>query len=259
MIHDPATLRLGRPLPPRQDVRTLRFATYLPADMPKAPSSVDYGTKVRAWGMLGNDRYGNCTCVSLLHMFMIWLSQNGFNREYTVAEALDLYIRLCGFDPARPEATDNGGVELDILKAWRKEPIEGIQLLAFASVDPMNWEHVKLAHWLAGTLYMGVSLPTEAQNEKIWSSTTGTPGTWGGHAINSVAYQEKGGWQCAAYIEAITWGERKKITPKWLAKYCDELWVPITPSWFGPNGLAPNGFNLALLRQHVAQVSHLAA
>ena len=165
---------------------------------------------------------------------------------------------MCGYKPGQPE-TDQGGIELDILKAWRKEPIKGVELLAFAAVDPTNWQEVKLAHYLFGSLYMGVNLPVSAQSEKLWASTNDAPGSWGGHCMVTSAYTDKPGL-CSFFstsrLTAITWGTTQVMTPKWVAKYCDELWAPITSAWVGAAGIAPNGFNLAQLKADVAAISN---
>lgn len=256
MPYDPARLRLGRG-PARADTRTLRFANYLPADLPTPPASIDYGARVGQWGMLANDRLGDCTCAGILHMAMLWASQFGAAPEFSDADAITLYQQLCGYEPGRPE-TDRGGIELDILKAWRKAPVAGCQLLAFAAVDPANWAHVKLAHWLAGSLYMGVDLPLSAQREKLWSSTNDVPGGWGGHCMVTSAYRDARGLfglTDQRRLTAITWGTTQEMTPQWLACYCDELWVPITDRWFGPGHRAPNGFDLDRLKADVAAIS----
>jgi hypothetical protein len=254
MPYDPAALRLGR-RPARADGRTLRFAKYLPAKLPAPPASCDYGDEVKHWGMLANDRLGDCTAAGILHQIMLWGSRNGVPRTFSDEDAVALYSALCGYVPGRPE-TDRGGVEIDILKAWRRAPIHGCELIAFASVNPRNWAHVKLAHWLSGSLYMGVNLPLSAQSERVWRSTLDAPGGWGGHCLVTSAYADKGCWLAnGTYLEAVTWGATQKMTPKWLARYCDELWVPITDDWFGANGRAPNGYDLAQLKADVEAIS----
>ena len=254
-------VKLGK-RPAKQDARTLKFAKYVTTDLPQVPASCDYGDKVTNWGMLKNDVLGDCTCAGILHAIMLWLSQNGIVRSFTDSDAIALYERLCGYNPNNP-SSDQGGVELDILKAWRKQPIADCQLLAFASVDPSNWEHVKLAHYLAGSLYMGVNLPLSAQKPGLWSDTSGEPGSWGGHALVTSAYTDpKRSLLCSlikrdsgARLTAITWGTTQDMTPAWLETYCDELWVPITSDWF-KEGKAPNGFNLAQLQADVAAISN---
>lgn len=243
MPYDPRQVKLGR-RPVRRDPRNLMFAKYLDLSaLPIPPRSVDFGEHVKNWGMLANDKLGDCTVAGILHMIMLWRSNFGPVPQFTDAQAIGLYSQLCGYVPGDAE-TDQGGVELDILNAWRKSPIEGCDLLGFVSVDPANWLHVKIAHWLAGTLYMGIELPVSAQTETIWADTSDAPGGWGGHAMVTSAYRDRGGLQCASHLEGITWGAKQKMTPHWLAKYCVELYAPITTAWFDAAGKAPNGFKM---------------
>lgn len=246
MLHDPARLRLGRRAP-RIDARTLRLGTYLTAgQLPAAPAAYDSGTKVTDWKMFANDVLGDCTCAGILHMLMLWNSQDGPMLQFSDTDAVQLYSQLCGYVPGKPE-TDQGGIELDILNAWRKSPILGHSLQAYVTVNPKNWAHVKLAHWLFGTLYLGISLPLSAQNEEVWKDTSGTPGTWGGHCVVSSAYEDRANCLADDTLTVITWGEPKKMTRQWLAKYCDELYAPLSPTWLGTDGMAPNGFDGAQL------------
>lgn len=256
-------VKLGK-IAAKSDTRTLRFANYVKPDLPAAPASCDYGTKVKQWLMLANDKLGDCTCAGILHAIMLWLSNSiGATPSFTNDDAIMLYEQLCGYDPSKPD-TDQGGIELDILKRWKKSPIKGCTLLGYALVDPTNWEHVKLAHYLAGSLYMGVALPMSAQNPGLWSDTSDAVGGWGGHCMVTSAYKDapKQSLLCrllrrnnAARLTAITWGTTQDMTPAWVARYCDELWVPITSAWFGPNGKAPNGFDMAALLQDVAAIT----
>lgn len=253
MLHDPAVCKLGR-LPARHDPRTLKLAKYLDdAALPTPPARVDYSSKVAKWEMLANDTLGDCTIAGLLHMIMLWASQNGQEVSFTDQDAIALYSQLCGYVPGNP-ATDLGGIEINILNVWRKSPIKACTLLGYVEVDPTNWAHVMLAHWLSGSLYMGLNLPLSAQNETIWSSTSDEPGGWGGHCTVSAAYANRGGFQCATTLTAITWGDEKLMTSAWLAKYCDELYAPITPAWFNNAGKAPTGFDLAQLQADLAAI-----
>lgn len=264
MIHDPALLKLGRPNLPVHDPRTLRFAKYVKPGLPVPPKNFDWGTKVKTWDMLDNDKLGICTIAGLLHINMLWKSQFGEVPNYR-GMARPLYSKYCGYVEGDP-STDNGAVEIDILKAWRKEPIAGVQLLAFAAVDPTDWEMVRLALWECGALYMGVNLNKSAQTEKIWSSTHDKPGSWdpsgnAGHCMVAVATSEKGGFGCSRYLDAVTWGMRQKMTPGWLEKYCDELWapIPVAPIWTGVNDNAPNSLNRAQILADVAAAARMAA
>src|SRR5207244_2796479 len=63
--------RLGRK-PKILDRRTLRLTTYLKPELPEPPPSLDVTAGIIGWGMLGNDRYGDCTCAAAAHMEMVW-------------------------------------------------------------------------------------------------------------------------------------------------------------------------------------------
>ena len=248
-------IRLGK-LPARVDPRTLKMAKYFAAAPPKAPDSLDNGSKVPSWGMLANDSLGDCTVAGLLHAIMLWESLAcGIAPAFSDADAVALYSQLCGYVPGNP-ATDEGGVEIDILNAWRKAPIQGVELQAYVSVDPTDWAEVQLATWLFGTLYMGLALPLSAQADigKVWNDLSDEPGTWGGHCTVSCGYSNLAGFGCAPVLDAVTWGTTQRMTPAWLAKYCDELYAPLTAKWIEANGDAPSGFDLAQLTADLALV-----
>lgn len=253
MLHDPTQVRLGR-LPRRSDPRTLRLAEYLtPGALPPIPVAIDNGTKVKDWGMLANDQLGDCTCAGILHAIMLWKSSGAAPPNFSDSDAIVLYEQLCGYKPG-DQSTDQGGVELDILKAWRKAPLADSALDAFIAVNPRNWNQVKAALYLFGTLYMGLSLPTSAQDEDVWRSTSGTPGSWGGHCVIASAYSDRARCLGDDTLTCITWGAEKKMTRQWLSAYCDELYALLSPDWVGPDGKAPNGFDLAQLQADLAKV-----
>lgn len=252
-VHDPALVRLGRQ-PARADARNLKFSRYITVGaLPKVPDHVDNGQHVKQWGMLANDRLGDCTCAGILHAIMLWRSFNGPAPAFADADALMLYQNLCGYRIGDP-STDQGGVELDILKAWRKAPIKGAQLTGFVQVNPKNWMHVKTALYLFGTLYMGLALPNSAQKEKVWTATNDAPGSWGGHCTVASAYADRALCLQPDTLTCITWGQQQVMTRQWLATYCDELYALLSPDWFDKAGKAPNGFDLEQLQADLAQL-----
>lgn len=253
MLHDSALVRLGRRAP-RIDARTLRLGTYLKAgQLPAIPSSLDNGAGIKNWGVLANDVLGDCTVAGILHLLMLWGKADGLYQSFADADAISLYSKLCGYVPGKPE-TDQGGVEIDILNAWRKAPIMGCELKSYVSVNPKNWALVKAAIDLFGALYMGLSLPTSAQNEDVWKDTGGTPGSWGGHCTVATGFADRATCLDDDTLTCVTWGAPKKMTRKWLATYCDELYAPLSPTWLGPDNKAPNGFDLAQLQADLALI-----
>ncbi len=247
--------RLGK-LPKKHDPRTLRLASYVARKaLPKPKASVDWGKKTQTWPMLLNDSLGDCTCAAALHMEQAWRDNIGGQLSVTDAEALEAYERVCAYNPADPNS-DTGGIELNVLNAWRNQGIGGRKIKAFVEVHQVTNDLVKLAVEWFGGLYIGVALPLAAQNQDVWAvvgrlgglSGENAPGSWGGHAICIVAYDEHS-------LTCITWGARKKMTWHWFNSYCDESYAIISDDWLNSLGKNPSGLNLATLTDDLKVVT----
>ena len=239
-------MKLGR-LPPRNDPRTLRLARYLTPDLPPAPESVDYGAAVPSWPMYRNDAIGDCTCAAAGHCIEAWTqASRGAAALVSDADVLAAYEAVSGYVPGIP-ASDTGAVELDVLRYWRSRGVGGHQIGAFASVDPGQVEQVKHAVHLFGGAYLGVALPVSAEGQVVWDvvdpslSGPSRPGSWGGHAINVVAYDAGG-------LTVVTWGALRRMTWAFFGAYVDEAWALLSPDWLGADAHAPVGLDLEQLR-----------
>lgn len=243
-------MRLLGKRPARHDQRTLRLAKYLTGALPPAPLSVDWGARMGHLGIMLNDQLGDCTCATAGHMIQCWTAANGAEFVPSDAEILTAYRESCGYDPADP-STDRGGVVLDVLNYWRQVGVGGHKILAYAAVDPSNRDHVRQAIHLFGGLYLGVALPQTAQEETRWqvalAGAGALPGSWGGHAINLVAYGPSG-------VTCVTWGERLEMSWDFLAGYCDEAYAVLSADWADKDG-APVGLDLGQLRDDLAMVA----
>src|SRR5207245_1805953 len=80
-----------------------------------------------------------------------------------------------GYDPNDPNS-DAGGVELDVLNAWRKDGIGGRQVVAFVKLDSKDVHQVRTAINLFGGIYTGFALPRSAQNQDVWTPVRGSGG-----------------------------------------------------------------------------------
>jgi hypothetical protein len=247
-------LKLGR-LPKRNDTRTLKLTRYFKAKaVPSFPSTCRYGKSIKDWLMLGNDSAGNCTLASALHMIMLWRKEHEIDFLPSASDALSLYSQFAGYDPAKPDETDQGAVELDILKAWRNTGIAGKQIAAFVDIDISNLDHMKAAIWLFGAIYVGVTLTQTAMDEasvdKDWSVTR----PWkckskivGGHAVPLIGYEQD-------RLISVTWGKEKGMTVPWWQEYGDEAWAVISTDWADKNLHAPNGFDLEALLEDLKTI-----
>jgi hypothetical protein len=251
MIHN---LKLGKRAP-RRDYRTLRLARYLRPALPTPPPAVDWSGPVAAqggYGMLLNDRLGDCVIAGMLHLAMQQADNVGSPLTPSDADALTAYEAIGGYSPADP-STDEGCVMLDALNAWRTNGIiingKLHKIGAFASVNWHNPVELQAAHWLFGGVLFGLDLPAAVQDANEWADPPNlngdnTPGSWGGHCVLSCAFSS--GWQFG------TWGDLMPVTPGFIAAYADEAYAVISPDWFLPSGECPDGFDVAQLQADLA-------
>ncbi len=241
----PMARQLGR-LPARHDPRTLRLARYLlPSQLPPLPKYVHYDARFKGpWGMMLNDRIGDCTCASVGHAIQTWSLQ-------TIPDSavLTAYTAVSGYDP-RTGANDNGAVELDVLTYWRNTGVGGHRIGAFAAAQPTDKREIAETIYLFGGCYIGLDMPLAWQTAKVWDGPPHSrfnfghphwqPGSWGGHAVYCVGYD-------AQYVYAVTWGAIQKITWAGMASFCEEAYAVLSPDWVDPAKPAPNGFDQAAL------------
>jgi hypothetical protein len=245
--------KLGK-LPPRHDIRTLRLARYT-ASLPPAPLSTDWSAKLTNLGMMANDALGDCTCAAIGHIIQTWTANNGDQVILSDADIVALYEQACDYDPSNP-ATDQGGVELDVLNYWRKNGVASHGLDGFAAVMTRDPSGMRDAVWLFGAAYVGLALPITAQSQDVWdvpnAPLTGdaAPGSWGGHAVPIIAYDGTG-------LLCITWGEIKRMTWAFWEAYGDEAYACLSKDWTARSG-APSGFAWDALEADLAGFARAA-
>jgi hypothetical protein len=249
-IAEIGTVKLGK-LPVRTDVRTLALARYVDgAQLPPPPPTLDLTAHVASWPMYLNDRIGDCTIAAAGHMIEAWTAAaTGEPVEVTDEEVEVTFDRVKIVDPATGE---EGAVELDVLRDWRKRGVGGHRIAAFARVSLVDHELVRAAAWLFEGLYLGLELPLTAQSPGIWDwtgSVTGParPGSWGGHAVDVVRYD-------AGTLTVVTWGRLQQMTWSFWDRYVDEAYCIISQD-FLDGGEAPNGFDVKALRADLALVT----
>jgi hypothetical protein len=246
----------------KTDSRTLKAGRYMKA-LPPAPPSKDWTNGIGEWGMMLNgpgrdnpsyakDGLGDCTIAAIGHAIQIW-SLNASGVEHTMS---DYFIQLYyekwdGYIPGNP-STDNGGIELDVLKNWQKGTFHGEPLMAFASVNVNNLAEVQQAISLFGGVYIGLNLPVSAQNQSVWDVVADNgqgntvPGSWGGHCTFVPKYDPE-------KFTNITWGEMQPMTTAFWNTYVTEAYALLSPVFINSTG-APSGFDLAALQADLAQI-----
>src|ERR1019366_7098208 len=185
-------MKLGK-LAARRDPRTLKMSRYLTPKLAPAPHEFSLTAKLSHLGMMVNDRLGDCTIATVGHMIQTWTANVGSQIIIPDADIVTMYEAACGYNPADPN-TDQGGIELDVLNFWRKNPVDNNPLQAYAYLAPHQTEEIRQSIYYFGGAYLGIQLPLTAQNQQVWTVTSltgdGAPGTWGGHAVPIVAYDQ---------------------------------------------------------------------
>ena len=125
--------------------------------------------------MLGNDRFGNCTCCAALKIQAILDCATGhWWRQPTLENALWLYSQVSDFNPATGKP-DNGADLQTVLTFWQNKGLyqdgHGKIKTAYA-VNGANKAEVIAALDANGVIYAGCDLPP------AWEKITGTGFTW---------------------------------------------------------------------------------
>lgn len=227
------------------------------APLPPPPASVDYTTRVDSWPMFDNDSIGDCTIASVAHLIQLYTS---FTKASPViveqANIVKAYSDCGGYDGT--PATDNGAFEINVLKYWMSTGINagGImdKISGFAKVNPLNSNEVKYAVYWFGGLYIGMNMPKSWQTVqdnkwKMGSDLAGdnAPGTWGGHAVPVVAYDEDS-------LTIISWGDEFELSWDAFNTYCEEAWAVISPDFMNQMGKTPSNFDWPFLLTAMSRI-----
>lgn len=256
-LHHPSVCKLGKRAPKR-DPRLLKLSNYLRPDLPKPPAAAHWSARAETLGLMGNDRYGDCTCAAVGHAIQMFTANTGAEVTISDADVLHLYTTVTGqegaaFDPATG-ANDRGAMIEDALKEWRKNGVAGHQLGAYTGIDVTRLDDLRAAIAYLGVVDIGAALPLSAQSQMVWDVTDpalkgdAEPGSWGGHSIILTDYDDDG-------LICITWGQRKRMTWRWFSAYCDEAYALLSPDWVTGDSPAPSGFDLKQLQSDLAVLS----
>jgi hypothetical protein len=246
MLMDFSKMKLGR-----KPINTLKARNLMClrdyADrslLPTPPSTVNWSAKVASFPMFGNDVHSDCTSAAYAHQNQAWGANSGRPVSISLQQVLDFYKVSCGWNG--DVATDQGGDEISVLNAARKIGLGGYTLDSYVGIE-RTLADVKLCTYLFGGIYIGVELPLSAQTQEIWDvppswASDGLPGSWGGHAVNILDYDE------ADTLTCITWGRRQRMTWDFFAKYVEEAYALVSPEWFATSGISPVGIDLPGMR-----------
>ncbi len=234
-IH-PDGRRLGKK-PAKRDPRNLKLSKYI-LRLPAPPPEVDHESKVTAWGMMGNDQYGDCVMAALGHEVLQWTTYASRPVRVSDAAIIAAYLAL--------SPNDDGLSILDTLKWMKNTGLNGHKIGAFVEIDPKNRDEVKLAVQLFGNTIVGISLP-DKNTFGPWIDVVGPPNPWNGHCVIYPAFDPSG-------PDAATWGYIEPASWLWHDAYCDEGYAVLSEEWINSEGLTVEGFDLVQLQYDLAHI-----
>lgn len=248
-------MKFGK-LPARREAYKLRLADYLDpaAVLPKIPPAFGHYGLVSSYGMLANDKVGDCVIAGALHETQIWNATQAEIVPVSDECALANYSAITGYDPSQTDAQGDNptdqGTDVQVAAQWRVT--NGItdaagrvhKIAAWVFVDPQNLPELKAAAYLFEAIGVGYQLPASA----IDQFEQGQPWTpvrdariEGGHYVPLV------GWKADCGV-GITWGERELISPAFIGEYADEAVAYLSLEDVNRHQKSPEGFDLAALR-----------
>lgn len=244
------------------DVRTLHLKSYLiPSQLPPIRRWVKWSPAVKGeWQMLANDRVGDCTCASAGHLIHTWTASAHAETTVTEQDVLSAYSAITGYNPADP-STDNGAVELDVLKYWQHTGVGGHRIGAYASLTmfpQLDLKDLQYAVYLFGGAYIGLALPLAIQGATEWIYPNHTfpnlhpawrPGSWGGHAVPVIDYDLS-----TDRYTCVTWGGLLQMNGAFLTNYCEEAYAIISDDYVTREKFSPAGFDINALQKDLQAV-----
>jgi hypothetical protein len=248
-VTDHSRMKLGRKAV-KTDTRTLKLRDYLTPALPPPPLAADWTSGITGWGMMLNDQFNDCTITGCGHAVQVWTASAG--GIVTVADSViaAMYQKWDGYVPG-DASTDTGGVELDVLTAWRQQGLDGHALLGYADPAFANLVEIRQSIALFGGVYVGLALPLTASTQSVWDVVAGggantAPNSWGGHCVYVPKYDQNG-------FTCITWGQLKTMTVAFWQQYCDEAHTLLGQDWLAAKA-SPAGFNQAQLQADLAAI-----
>lgn len=246
-------LKLGK-LPARPGAVKMAFSRYATLnELPTPPTEFGHEKLIKTWGMMLNDRLGDCAVVGPQHETMLLAKESGHTVTFNDDATVQNYREIGGYNPDAPPLPDgsnptDGGCDMSLVASARRQT--GIvdaagnrhKTIAYTALEPGNLNQLLVATYLFSAVGVGVIL-TEAQMEqfnegKPWDVVRGAKEI-GGHYIPIFGRRNGLLW-------AVTWGKLHPITPRFYTSQNDESTVSFSEEML-IKGQTLEGFNDVLL------------
>lgn len=245
--------KLGKK-PAREGAIKFKLSDYTTGKLPSPPKRYGHQKLVKDWGMLGNDRYGDCVFAGAGHEHMLWNAEGGNTFNVTTTNVLEGYSAVTGFNPNDPN-TDQG-TDMEEAAKWRRNTglVDATgtrhKLGAYLDISRGNIDQIKQAAYLFSAVGIGIAFPDSAMTQfnqgKAWSVKSGAQ-IEGGHYVPVVGYDSR-------YIYVITWGKVQPCTYAFIRKYMDEGIAYLSNEFLTKLGKSLEGFDLSTLQSDLNQL-----
>jgi hypothetical protein len=223
----------------------LKLSNYIRPALANPPAAVSRPHPGFQWGMLANDRLGDCVIAMMLHSIEDFhLDASTPVPAFTDQDAISIYSAITGYNPDDPNS-DQGTNERTAMLYWEQHGLHTSdalphQIVATVAVDASDLNECRIAIDEFVDLQIGIALPLTAQGQTEWTvvgnGKTGhsAPGSWGGHGIPYREYD-------ADTFKCVTWGQELLLTVPFHQAYAQEAHVVVTREMLNKQGIGPSG------------------
>jgi len=242
---------------------SLKLADYIHRELANPPAAVSRPHAGFQWGMLANDRLGDCVIAMMLHSIEDFhLDADTPPPAFTDQDAISIYSAITGYNPNNP-SSDRGTDETAAMHYWEQPGLttEGTThtIVATVAVDPSSLNECRIAIDEFVDLQIGIALPKTAQGQSEWtvvgdpnSDPNSAAGSWGGHGIPYREYD-------ADTFTCVTWGADLLLTVPFHQSYAQEAHVVVTQEMLNNQGVGPSGVAWDELVSDIKQLTQARA
>lgn len=210
------------------------------------------------FGMLGNDKAGDCVAAGNLHAIMVHaIATQRPIPKFSEATALLEYSKLLVAEGGLPwnaqdPRTDTGLDPNLVARYWRDTGLMddgGIlhKIDAFALIEDLN--DLEYAAWFNGASGLGMMLPNTAEQQfnagHVWDDMNSAPQPSNGHYVLIVDRNSVGN------LVVLTWGKLHAATPAYIQRYWAGGVAFLSREYMLATGISPEGFNYQVLANYL--------
>lgn len=231
---------LSPPLPQEKPRPTgVQFIDY-PPHLPLPEDTADNTRGLTDWGVMANDRVGDCVLACIGHSLEAWTNLTvGIPTVLPDSVILQAYSAITGYNPSTG-ANDNGMTVVQGLEYWRANGLGGHKLVGFSRFRPSSLEGIRQSTDLFGVciLAMGINpgMIESFSTGQYWEGSYGPPTEY--HCVPVIAYDD-------AHAECVTWGALQRMSWSFFNQYVVEAYVACGPEMVASGGATFAGYSQA--------------